>query len=55
MRFVVAALAVIVLVGPVLWATLSKRGSVSGCCAPGDASKDKRLSGFRKESAADKS
>ena len=54
MRFVVAALAVIVLVGPVLWATLSKRGGVSGCCAPADASKDKRMSGIREESTADK-
>ena len=55
MRFVVAALALIVLIGPVLWATLSKRGGVSGCCAPGDASTDKRMSGIREPSATDKS
>ena len=44
MRFLIAAVAVMVLVGPVVWATVSKRGRVLACCTPGDASMDKRMS-----------
>jgi hypothetical protein len=47
-RFAFAALAVLALLGPVIWAALSKRGQVANCCAPADPRHDARMeSAFR--------
>ena len=43
MRYVIALIAVIVLIGPVVWASLSSRGRVTNCCAPADPQRDVRM------------
>ncbi len=54
LRFAIATLTVLFFVGPVVWARLSKRGHVSACCAPVEASMDKRMASIDGEQAGER-
>jgi hypothetical protein len=43
MRYLVAVIAVAILLAPVLIAATSRRGRVTSCCGPADPAQDRRL------------